>query len=51
MLALLHTTVTALAVGAGTSLKDFKATKIDGTAVGLDSFVGKPTVVVNVASL
>jgi len=33
------------------TLADFKATKIDGTSVDLGSFTGKPTLVLNVASL
>lgn len=33
------------------SLKDFSANKIDGSKVDFKSFVGKPTLVVNVASL
>ena len=33
------------------SLADFKATKLDGSEVALSSFQGKPTLVVNVASL
>ena len=34
-----------------TSISDFKATKIDGTEIDLSSFKGKPTLVMNVASL
>lgn len=33
------------------TLADFKATKIDGSSVDLSSFTGKPTLVLNVASL
>jgi cytochrome oxidase Cu insertion factor (SCO1/SenC/PrrC family) len=34
-----------------TSISDFKATKIDGAEIDLSSFKGKPTLVMNVASL
>ena len=33
------------------TLSDFKANKLNGTAVSLGDYVGKPTLVVNVASL
>ena len=33
------------------TISDFKANKIDGTEVDLSSFQGKPTLVLNVASL
>jgi len=33
------------------TLADFSANKIDGSAVDFKSFLGKPTLVLNVASL
>jgi len=33
------------------TMADFKGTKLDGAAVDLSSFKGKPTLVLNVASL
>jgi hypothetical protein len=39
------------AVSMSANLKDFSANKIDGSAVDFKSFLGKPTLVLNVASL